>query len=125
MKCRCPERPKPYTHTLVAQRPKTNPTEQANGQIDWGDDDNWTVVGRIRARFETKGGMETARTETEAYQQVQAVGRTMIFTPASGITRSMDPTWRLVLGTRKFNVTACWLVNEFGHEYQIDATERR
>jgi head-tail adaptor len=119
------QRPPPYTHTLVLQRPATNPTEEASGQIDWGNDDNWTVVGRIRARFKSGPGGESSKADTMQMRQMHAIQTWTLFTPATGSTRSMDPTWRLLFGTRQLNITSSFVIDETGHEVQISVTERR
>lgn len=110
-----------YTHTLTVQSPGS--TEDASGQINLNDDSNWNNEGRIRGRFITKGGKETFRSNSSAFQQVQATGASLIMTPYSSLTRRMDPSWRLMLGTRKFNITEVTHVNEIGKEVQIAVTE--
>lgn len=124
MKCNCPERPKPYTHTLTVEKPAT--TEEASGQIDLNDDANWIVVGRIRGRAITKGGMETARTETVANIQKQAYRNSEWRTPWSAISNLIteNPTWRLRLGTRKLNIVAACRIDEISKEVQIIVKER-
>jgi head-tail adaptor len=117
----------PYTHTLLLESPGT--TEDASGQINLNDDSNWNQRGRIRARFITKGGKETFRSSSSAYQQVQATGASLIVTPATNLTRQdrltvlLDPSWRIRLGDRKFNITEITHINMTGREVQIAVTE--
>jgi head-tail adaptor len=125
MKCSCPTPPKPYTHTLTVQKPDPNAVENDDGQIDIDDAANWVDVGRIRARFLTKSGRESSRTETEAHQQVHATSTVTIYAPSTATTRAIDPSWRLKLGTRVFEIVASYLINETGREVQITAMERR
>lgn len=122
-KCNSPSLP--YTHTLLVERPGT--TAEADGTIDLIDDANWSAVGRIRARFVTKRGDETARTEKTAHRQVVGTVDCVVMANATAIAISLtaNPTWRLRLGNRKFNVTSAWLVNETGREVLINVTEHK
>lgn len=125
MKCACPPPPKPYTHTLVVEQPKPIANiVGASGQPDLNDDANWNVIGQIRARFMTKGDMETLRAATENHMQVQAYSNSVLYSPASALSKSLNPTMRLRFGTRKLNIISANLQNEIGKEVQILIKER-
>ncbi len=105
-----------YTHTLTVEKPGT--TTDDDGRID-PSDSNWVTVGRIMARFVTKGGRESY-----VFKQVQATTTTVIMAQATLIAISLDPSWRLRFGDRKFNIVASYLINESGRVVQIEAIER-
>lgn len=113
----CKTRP-PYTHTLTIQRPGT--TTDAAGHVDLTDDDNWTTVGQIRARFITKGGRESF-----VFKQTQAETTHVLLSPSTTLTRSLDPAWRLKMGTRIFQITNTNDVNEMNREVIIEVTETK
>ena len=119
----CREIPKRYNKTLTVEQPITTAAAtDDSGQIDQEDEDNWLVVGTIKGRFITKGGGEA-----RVYKQVLATTDTVIMTPKTTLSMAIaaDPTYRLKMGTRIFNVTAAYRINESGREVQIEATERR
>lgn len=119
----CREMPQRYNKRLTVERPlKTSAVTDDSGQIDLEDDDNWEVVGTIKGRFITKGG-----DEARVYKQVLATTDTVIMTPKTtlSMTITTDPTHRLKMGTRIFNVTTAYRIDESGREVQIEATERR
>lgn len=107
-----------YTHTLTVQKPGT--TVDAAGLIDLTNDDNWTTQGRIRARFITKGG-----SEGYVLKQTQAETALVIECPATTLSRSIDPSWRLALGERRFDILASYLINETGKVVRIEVKEQR
>lgn len=106
------------THTLVVERPGA--TRDDAGQVDLTDDANWSAAGRIRGRFITKGG-----SEWYAFKQTQATTTAIIETPSTSISRSIEPSWRLKMGSRAFDITAAYLVDEIGKLVRIEVTEVR
>lgn len=117
-KCECDQAPERFRHTLTVERPGT--TTDDDGQIDLTDDDNWTAAFRIKANFITKGGGES-----RVFRQVQAVTDTVIKTPATANTATIDPSWRIKWGSRVFNIVAAYRIDEDTKVFQIEATERR
>ncbi len=107
-----------YNKTLTAEQPGT--ARDAAGQTDLTEDANWDLVGRIRARFITKGG-----SESYVFKQTLAETTDVIRCPATAIARSIDPSFRLTMGSRKFEITASYLINESGKEWQIEAKEAK
>lgn len=112
----CKERPR-YPHTLIVERPGGTPED--GGHVDLTDDDNWPAVGRIKGRFITKGGREG-----RVFDQVQAEVTHVIATPSTPRSRTqIDATCRVRWGTRKFNITAAYDVDEAREEVRLEVTE--
>ena len=112
-----------YDKRLTVERPLTTAAvTDDSGQIDLEDDDNWEVVGDIKGKFLTRGG-----DESRLFRQVVATTDTIIKTPktARSMAITADPTYRLRMGSRVFNVTAAYRIDETGRVVQIEATERR
>jgi head-tail adaptor len=119
MKCGgCSEMPQRCTHTLTVERLTT--TAEASGQIDPNDDDNWSSIGQIRVRFITRGG-----DEQYLYKQIHATTTTIMKGPRTTLSASLDPSYRLRLGTRIIHIVAAYVINETGKEVQIEGEERR
>lgn len=115
-----------YTHTLTVERPLT--TAEANGQVDKDDDDNWTAVRKIRARFTT--ATRTAFTtksgrEVPVGNILQAIDAVVIEAPFTTQANIPTPKQRLRLGTRVFNIIASGRINETGRVIRIEAMERK
>lgn len=118
MKCGgCNEMPQRCTHTLTVEKPGS--TVDASGQISLADS-NWVTVGQIRVRFITRGG-----SEQHVFKQVQANTTTVMKCPRTSLSESLDPSWRLRLGSRKINIVTAFVINETGKEVQIEGEERR
>lgn len=112
-----------YTHTVSVQRlgtPSDGINPDDNGRYNLSDDNNWVTLFPLRVRFITKGGRES-----RIYSQIEATTNTVIRTPTTTNSKRIDPSWRLVMGTRKFNVAAAYQIDEVGREVQIEAIERR
>jgi head-tail adaptor len=107
-----------YNKTLTVEQPST--ARDAAGQTDLTVDANWDLVGRIRARFITKGG-----SESYVFKQTLAETTHVIVCNATAVARQIDPSFRLTLGSRKFEITASFLVNESGKVWQIEAKEAK
>lgn len=116
----CKTMPAKMTHTLTVERPGT--TQDAAGQLNLGSDASWVNVGRIRARFVSTNG-----TESFALSPTQAEGENafVIEATATAIAKSLQPSWRLRLGSRKLEITSAYLVGETGKLMRIGAVERR
>lgn len=111
--CEVPPR---YTHTLIIEEPSG--TADAAGQIDLTVDTNWSQVGRMRARFLTRGGREGY-----AFRQVQSNVSHIIECVSTSLTRSITTKMRLRMGSRKFNITECYDVDEGRKTVRIGAEE--
>ena len=94
-----------YTRRLVVEKPRT--TLDGAGQTDLTEDSNWVQTGTVRARFITRGGMES-----RVFDQIQAETTHVIETPATTFSRSIIPSWRAKFDGRKLNITAAYNVNE-------------
>lgn len=114
----CKTMPPRYPHTLTVEMPGT--IRDAAGQVDLTDDANWTTAGRIKGRFITKGG-----SEWYSFKQTQATTTAFIETPWTTISRSIEPSWRLKMGGRVFDITAAYRVDEVGKIVRIEVTEVR
>ena len=127
MKCNnCQTMPPRCTHTLIVEKPKA--TTEDNGQTDLSDPDNWTAAWTIRARFitPTRTVFSTASgREVQVGDQIQALSPVVIMTPYTSQGRVPDPSYRLRMGSRIFNITSAFRVNEIGREIQIEAIERK
>lgn len=111
--CEVPPR---YTHTLLIEEPSG--TADAAGQIDLTLDTNWSQVGRVRARFITRGGREGF-----AFRQVQASTTHIIECVSTSLTRSITPKMRLRMGARKFNIVEAYDVDEGRKTVRVVAEE--
>lgn len=105
-----------YPHTLTVEQPGT--TKDAAGHVDLTDDDNWEYVGRIKARFITRGGKESY-----VFKQTQATSTHVIEAMANSTAKAIDPSWRLKFGTRIFEINAVNNVDEMNKVIRIEATE--
>lgn len=115
-----------YTHTVTVERPLT--TAEANGQIDLDDDDNWTAVRRIRAKFATatRSGFTTKSGREVVVGNIQqAIDTVIILTPFTTQDRIPTTVQRLRMGTRVFNIIASGRINETGRVVRIEAMERK
>lgn len=121
----CKETP-PYTHTLSVEKPR--PVTEANGQVNLSKDSNWVHAWLTRARFMTpnRPSFTTASgSEVQVGNQQIAVQPVVIMVPYSSPSRIPLPSYRLRLGTRVFNITRAFRVNECEDEIQIEAIEQR
>lgn len=118
MACKTCESIPTYTHTLTVQQPGT--TVDAAGHVDLTDNANWTTLGQIRARFITKGGRESF-----VFKQTKAETTHVLMAPSTTLARSLDPAWRLTMGTRVFQITNANDVNEMNREVIIEVTETK
>lgn len=105
-------------HTLTVQSPAG--TAGADGHVDLTTASNWTTQGTIRASFTTKGGREFI-----SGQKVAADVTHLLETVSTNFSRSIEPEWRLVFGTRIFQITAAYDVNEERRMVQIHAMEQK
>lgn len=122
----CESRPH-YTHTLMVQKPGTEVYD--NGQrVD--DDTNWVDLGRIRARFITRGGNSTTlgNRESQIYRQLEATVTSVLranWTPKWEALMGLLPSCRLQMKERIFHIHAAYRINEIGREMQFELEERR
>jgi SPP1 family predicted phage head-tail adaptor len=104
--------------TLAVQSPAG--TAGDDGQVDLTSDDNWTTEGSIKAYFVSKGGREFVQAK-----QVQADQTHTLETISTNFSRGILPSWRLVFGSRKFEILSAVDVNEERRMVQIEAKERK
>lgn len=124
----CKDGPPIYTHTLMVQKPNPAAVGESDGQVDLADDANWTNVGRIRARFITRDNEvgSFSGSENEVHMQPQATRNAVIKAAPNIIAKTLDPSWRLRMGTRKFNIISSGSVNESPRaEVRIEVIERK
>lgn len=107
-----------FDRRVVIERPNT--TGDAAGHVDLSDDSNWTEVGKRWAAFVTRGGREA-----RVFDQVQAETSHIIELQSDSLTRTIIPKWRLKLGTRKFNISAAYDVDENRKRVRVEATEAK
>lgn len=105
-------------YTLTVQSPAG--TAGADGQIDYTNDVNWTTQGTIKANFVSKAGREFV-----SAKQVQADQGSLLETPSTGFSRGIQPSWRLVFGSRKFEISSVWDMNEERRVVQIEVKEAK
>lgn len=115
MKCACDEIGQ-LRERLTVQQP--GGTAGADGHVDLDDDANWKDVGSQRAGFKTRGGAEGRR-----FNQVGAEITHIITMRYNSLTKRIVPSWRLRMGTRKFNITASYDVDEAHRFVQVHAIE--
>lgn len=113
---RCCASKTPMNHRVQIERP--GGTAQAGGHVDLTDDSNWQHVDGRWAAFTTRGGKEG-----RVFDQVQAEVTHIIALRHDALTRQIDPTWRIRMGDRKFNIRAAYDVDEAGETVRIEATE--
>ncbi len=114
-----------YPRRVMVQ--KQGAAEDDNGQIDQADS-NWIDQGRLAVRFlSALGTTFSGRSgmEVQAGDQIQAVAPTTMMTPYIGDSKIPDPTYRLKMGTRTFNIIYAGRVEEVGPEVMIRAIERK
>jgi head-tail adaptor len=104
--------------TLTVQSPAG--TAGDDGQVDLTSDDNWTTEGSIKAYFVSKGGREFI-----SGQQVGADVSHVLETTSTNFTRSIEPSWRLVFGTRVLQITSAFDINEERRMVQIHTMEKK
>ena len=115
----CPTQKKTrYRHRLTVKSPSGTADEY--GQIDLDDSDNATTEGTIKANFVSKGGREFFRGE-----QIQADVTHLLETPSKSLSRSLQPNWWLVMGSRTFQIVASFDVNEERNIVQIQVKESK
>lgn len=121
----CKETP-PYTHTLSVEKPRA--TTEPNGQVNLSKDSNWVHAWLIRARFLTPNRptfTSAAGSEDQVGNQQIAIQPVVIMARYSSPSRMPLPSYRLRLGTRVFNITRAFRVNESEDEIHIEAIELR
>lgn len=117
MKCDCDSIGQ-RNRRLAIERPKTTPDNA--GHVDLSQDSNWTEVGKRWASMTTRGGRES-----RVFDQVQAEVSHLIGLPYDSLTKTIIPKWRLKMGTRRFNITAAYDVDEERRTIRVEATEAR
>lgn len=120
--------PPRYTHTVTVEKLNTSAASDANGQLDPDDDDNWTAEGRLRVRFITPSRtsfITKSGREVQVGNQIQALASVVIMTPFTSDSKIPNPSKRLRMGTRVFNIIYSARVNESEREVQIEAIERK
>lgn len=101
---------------LTLQRPAG--TAGIDGHVDLTDDANWqTIATNVWGSFSTRGG-----SEGRAFDQVQADVSHIIEIPYRP-SLTILPKWRLVSGSRVFNISAAYDVDEAHHTIRVHATE--
>lgn len=103
---------------IAIERPSTTP--DAAGHVDLADDANWDEVGKCWSAMTTRGGREA-----RVFDQVQADVSHIIEMPYNSLTKTIVPKWRLKMGTRRFNITAAYDVDEQHRTIRIEATEAK
>jgi head-tail adaptor len=104
--------------SLTVQSPAG--TAGADGHVDLKSSANWTTEGTIKANFVTKGGREFI-----SGQKVAADVSHVLETVSTNFTRAIEPEWRLVFGTRIFQITAAFDMNEAREIVQIHVMEQK
>lgn len=93
----------------------------ATGHVDLSVDANWTNVSTtLWGAFTSKGG-----SEGQTLNQTQGVVNHTIDFPYSTTAASILPKWRLKMGTRVFNITAAYNVDEADELIRVEATEKK
>jgi SPP1 family predicted phage head-tail adaptor len=105
-------------HTLTVQSPAG--TAGSDGHIDYTDDANWTTEGKIKAYFVSRSGREFVQA-----RQVQADHTQTVETISSNFSRGILPSWRLVFGSRKFEIASVVDLNEMRQTVQIEVKEHK
>lgn len=103
-------------YTLTVQSP--NGTPDGYGQVNLNSNSNWTTEGTIKVNFISKGGREFFRGA-----KIQADVTDILETPSTNFSRSILPSWRLLFGSRVFQIIAAFDVNEERHTVQIQTKE--
>lgn len=105
-------------HTLTVQSPAG--TTGTDGHIDYTSDANWTTEGTIKGYFTSKAGREFVQGK-----RLQADHSQMIETVSTNFSRSIETSWRLVFGTRNFEILSAVDVNEERRMVQLEVKERK
>ena len=92
---------------VTLQKPNPTATPDASGHVDLSQDVNWTTVKAVYGTPKTRGGRENF-----LFNQVQAEVSSIWDFKYSGVTKQIEPTWRLALGTRRLNISAVFDVDE-------------
>ena len=120
----CKTTPRCDKHLTVE---KQGTDEDDNGQVD-PSDGNWHAAWKMDARFVTPNRVTFSTAsgrEVQVGNQIQAVSPVILMTPYSSDARIPDPSYRLRMGDRIFNIISAFRVNENGREVQIEAIERK
>lgn len=104
------------SHRVTIEKP--GGTAGDDGLVDLTLDSNWTQLGKRWAGFKTRGGAEGRR-----FNQVGAEITHLIDMTYDTLTRQIVPSWRLRKGSRKFNITAAYDVDEAHRTVLVHATE--
>lgn len=118
MKCACPANAPRMASRLTIQKPSTTP--DSAGHVDLSQDSNWIDVGSRSCNILTRGGRES-----RVFDQVQADVSMIVEMNRDSLTKTIIPKWRLKLGTRRFNITAAYDVDEQHRTIRIEATEAK
>lgn len=105
-------------HMMTIEKPRT--AKDAAGQIDLTVDANWQFAGKRSVRFITKGGRES-----RVFDQTQADSDVVLDFNSDSFTRSMLPSWRGKIGTRRFNFKSVQDVDEARDKVLVHATEAK
>lgn len=119
MKCGCDEtKTVRYKYTVAVQSP--GGTAGAGGHVDLSDDSNWTAQGTIKANIISKGGREFI-----SGKKVAADVSHVFETPFTNFAATIDPKWRLVFDSRKFEIIAAYDENEMRKKVIIHTREAK
>lgn len=106
-------------HPVVIQSPDDSATPDAFGNIDFTNDDNWTTEGSRRCQIRPVTGKELYHGA-----QVQSnLTHTLRFR-ADELTGQISSRWRIVFGSRVFNVERAFTVMELDWEVEVQCVER-
>lgn len=107
-----------YPYKLTVQKPSA--TLDSAGHIDLTDDDNWTTAYVIRGRFLSSGGREFQQAK-QTFAELTHV----IETPSTPGTRTIQARWRVLWGTRTFEIKAAYDVDEARRIVRLETTEEK
>ena len=105
---------------VVLQKPNPNAQPDENGHVDYALESNWTTVKTVWGTPKSRGGRESY-----LFNQVQAEITSMWDFRYSEVTKQIQPTWRIVFGGRKIEISAAFDVDEAKQTIRCMCVERK
>lgn len=105
--------------SVSLQQLKDTLTADAAGHVDETAATSWQTVGTRKCKVLTRGGVEGYR-----FNQVQAEVTHIVELRSDSLTRTIAPTWRLLLDGRTLDITAAFDPDNMRQRIQVNAAEQ-